>query len=52
MLNYDLILSVFVLAGGHGCKGGIMDIAFEYIKKNHGIDTESAYPYTAKVKSV
>ena len=39
-----------LLAGGHGCKGGIMDIAFEYIKKNHGIDTESAYPYTAKVQ--
>ena len=32
----------------HGCMGGIMDNAFEFIKKEMGIDTESSYPYTAK----
>ncbi|GIZ03769.1 procathepsin L [Caerostris extrusa] len=34
--------------GNHGCGGGVIDFAFEFIKKQGGIDTEESYPYLAK----
>nr|BAC65418.1 cathepsin L [Pandalus borealis] len=31
-----------------GCNGGVVQWAYDYIKSNNGIDTESSYPYEAQ----
>lgn len=31
-----------------GCNGGLMENAYEFIKKNGGITTEGIYPYRAR----
>ena len=35
--------------GNHGCKGGLMDLAFKYLETVKGDDTESSYSYKAEV---
>lgn len=34
--------------GNEGCKGGWYENSFKYIRDNHGIDSETGYPYYAR----
>ncbi|XP_029431178.1 pro-cathepsin H [Rhinatrema bivittatum] len=48
LLSEQQLIDCAQAFNNHGCSGGLPSQAFEYIKYNKGIMSESSYPYTAE----
>lgn len=48
ILSEQMLVDCDVNNGDKGCRGGIMEKAYNFIKKNGGITTAQDYPYVGK----
>jgi len=53
VLKADVCKCVFIAVsyGNQGCQAGSVEGAFRYVVSGGGVDTETAYPYVARVSS-
>jgi len=51
-LSEQQLMDCSTREGNHACEGGWPYLAFTYIEKNGGLDTEECYPYRAHVSSI
>ena len=47
-----LLGRVVFVADADGCRGGVIQWAFDYVNMNDGVNTEPVYPYVGKASAL